>query len=65
VISVSPVPDGPFGQDLRYGAAERRVNGVVHQLRSGMRLSIHEFCTTVDISWTSTPAGGDGPGRVS
>jgi hypothetical protein len=33
-ISVSPVPDGPFGQDLRYGAVERRVNALVHELRA-------------------------------
>ena len=45
VISVSPVPDGPFGQDLRYGPAGRRVNGVVHELALRTPASIHEFCT--------------------
>jgi hypothetical protein len=50
VISVSPVPDGPFGQDLRYGRGEERVNGVVHELRVGTRESIHEFTGTVDES---------------
>jgi hypothetical protein len=53
VISVSPVPDGPFGQDLRYGVADRRVNGLVHELRPSMLASIHEFCTDVDIAWTT------------
>src|SRR5918911_2104687 len=32
-ISVASVPDGPFGQDLRYGAAVRRVNAFIHELR--------------------------------
>jgi hypothetical protein len=50
VISVSPVPDGPFGQDLRYGAADDRVNGLVHELRVWTGQSIHEFTPTVDES---------------
>src|SRR5438477_6418733 len=53
VISVSPVPDGPFGQDRRYGPAGGRVNGVVHELPRGAPPSIHEFCTCVDIPWTN------------
>jgi hypothetical protein len=48
VISVSPVPDGPFGQDLRYGGGEEGVNGVVHELRPWTRERIHEFAGTVD-----------------
>jgi hypothetical protein len=52
VISVSPVPDGPFGQERRYGRPLGRVNGVVHELRASMRQSIHEFCTAVDDAWT-------------
>src|SRR5258708_15448095 len=55
VISVSPVPDGPFGQVRPYGPVDGRVNGVVHQLPSRTPSSIHQFCTGVDISWTSTP----------
>ena len=60
MISVSPVPDGPFGQDRRYGPACGRVNGVVHELPLGTPRSIHEFCTGVDIPWTtgSVPSGG-------
>jgi hypothetical protein len=52
VISVSPVPDGPFGQDQRYGRPDRRVNGVVHEVRASVPPSIHEFCTGVDDAWT-------------
>ena len=48
MISVSPVPDGPFGQDRRYGPADARVNGVVHELGASTRRSIHEFSTDVD-----------------
>jgi hypothetical protein len=48
VISVSPVPDGPFGQGLRYGAAGDRVNALVHELRLATARSIHEFTPTVD-----------------
>jgi hypothetical protein len=58
VISVSPVPDGPFGQDRRYGPADERVNGVVHELGRSTRTSIHEFSTDVDDAWT-TPTGID------
>ena len=43
VISVSPVLDGPFGQDKRYGGRSRWVNGLVHELRQGIRESIHEL----------------------
>ena len=50
VISVSPVPDGPFGQDLRYGAADDRVNALVHELRGWTAKSIHEFRPSVDES---------------
>ena len=50
MISVSPVPDGPFGQVLRYGAAGERVNALVHELRAGMAKSIHEFGRNVDES---------------
>jgi len=57
VISVSPVPDGPFGHDLRYGPAGGRVNGLVHELAASARLSIHEFCTDVDDPWTSAGVG--------
>ena len=52
VISVSPVPYGPFGQDQRYGGRSGRVNGFVHELRRGMRQSIHELSTVVDGAWT-------------
>ena len=48
MISVSPVPDGPFGQDLRYGAAGDRVNGLVHELRRETARSFHEFARSVD-----------------
>ena len=49
VISVSPVPDGPFGQDDGTARPTRRVNGVVHEL-AGVHASrrIHEFSTDVD-----------------
>jgi hypothetical protein len=52
VISVSPVPDGPFGHDLRYGRVAAGVNGVVHENRPTTLGSIHEFCTAVDETWT-------------
>src|SRR5256885_6493627 len=64
VISVSPVPDGPYGQDRRYGPADHRVNGVVHHPCRRMAASIHEFCTVVDISWTTTSRPWP-PGRRS
>ena len=53
MISVSPVPDGPFGHDLRYGRVAARVNGVVHENRPRTLRSIHEFCTAVDGEWTT------------
>ena len=53
VISVSPVSVGPFGQELRYGAAVGRVNGLIHELRCGRRQRIHEFSTVVDDLWIS------------
>jgi hypothetical protein len=53
VISVSPVPDGPFGHDLRYGRVAAGVNGVVHENRPRTLRSIHEFCTAVDGEWTT------------
>jgi hypothetical protein len=55
VISVSPVPDGPFGQVLRYGAADDRVNGLVHELRVRTGQSIHEFALPVDESVDNLP----------
>jgi hypothetical protein len=58
VISVSPVPDGPFGHDLRYGRLPARVNGFVHELGTPDVPSFHEFCTDVEEGWTS--AVGDG-----
>jgi len=58
VISVSPVPDGPFGQDLRYGAADDRVNALVHELRDWTAKSIHEFGATVDDSVDNRSASG-------
>jgi hypothetical protein len=61
VISVSPVPDGPFGQDLPYGPASPRVNGVVHELGASAAASIHEFCTDVDDAWTSPGSRASGP----
>jgi hypothetical protein len=53
VISVSPVPYGPFGQEQRYGGRSGRVNGFVHELRRGMGQSIHELSTVVDCAWTA------------
>jgi hypothetical protein len=50
VISVSPVPDGPFGRDLRYVGLGERVNGLVHELRLRTGQSIHEFTPSVDES---------------
>jgi hypothetical protein len=61
VISVSPVPDGPFGHDLRYGRRGGRVNGFVHELAPSAPPSIHEFCTDVDDSWTSVISTGQPP----
>ena len=61
VISVSPVPDGPFGQDLRYGPASRRVNGVVHELR---RIGGGEYPRVLHRcgrAWTSRGRGGRAP----
>jgi predicted acyl esterase len=66
VISVSPVPDGPFGQGLRYGAADDRVNALVHELRGWTAKSIHEIGPTVDESVDNQSAGrrkGLGPWR--
>ena len=51
MISVSPVSDGPFGQDLRYGAGVGQVNALIHELPPTMRGSIHEFSTDVDAAW--------------
>src|SRR3954452_11091259 len=62
VISVSPVPDGPFGQDLPYGRCRGTVNAVVHQLLVRPGSTIHQFCTDVDESWTSRQSG---PGAVT
>jgi len=45
VISVSPVPDGPFGHDLRYGPLAGRVNGFVHELAASAGKSFHEINT--------------------
>ena len=53
MISVSPVSDGPFGQDLRYGAGLRGVNALIHELRPDTRAGIHELRTCVDASWIS------------
>jgi hypothetical protein len=50
-ISVSPVPDGPFGQDLRYGSGAEPVNVLIHELRRTMPESIHELSTGVDAGW--------------
>src|SRR4029079_15183274 len=63
VISVSPVPDGPFGQDRPYGPADARVNRVVHQGEAAMAASIHEFSTAVDSAWTNGRASP--PSRTS
>src|SRR5439155_17913019 len=52
-ISVSPVPDGPFGQNLRYGPRLERVNALVHELMGPTRLSIHEIGRAVDGAWTT------------
>src|SRR5262245_43341839 len=57
VISVSPVPGGPFGHDLRYGRAAAGVNGFVHELGGSGRSSFHEFRGDVDEAWTSTASG--------
>src|SRR5262249_1232665 len=65
VISVSPVPDGPFGQDLRYGRVLGRVNGFVHELTPSAHASFHQFCTDVDDSWTTVPNRGRWPGSGS
>jgi hypothetical protein len=43
VISVSPVSDGPFGQDLQYGAGLGRVNALIHELGLGAGICIHEL----------------------
>jgi hypothetical protein len=51
VISVSPVSDGPFGQVLRYGPGDGRVNALIHELPPTMRGSIHELSTDVDAAW--------------
>src|SRR5690242_12973620 len=59
VISVSPVPDGPFGHDLRYGRPDGRVNGLVHEVRTTASTSIHEFCTDVDGAWTRRWTAGE------
>lgn len=56
MISVSPVPAGPFGQDRRYVPADERVNGLVHHLRSWLPSSIHEFSTDVEERWTTRRA---------
>lgn len=56
-ISVSPVPDGPFGQGLRYGAADGRVNALIHELPVMIGESIHELSTMVDGRWITQPAG--------
>jgi hypothetical protein len=50
-ISVSPVPDGPFGQDLRYGRPGWWVNALIHEVRRTGRRSIHEFTADVDGPW--------------
>src|SRR5258708_12542998 len=55
VISVSPVPDGPFGQDRRYGPPDGRVNGVGHQLPARTRSGTHEFSTHLHIPSTPPP----------
>jgi hypothetical protein len=57
VISVVPVPDGPFGRDLQYGRPFGMVNAVIHQCANGGDGSIHELCTTVESGWTSPPTG--------
>jgi hypothetical protein len=62
VISVSPVPDGPFGQDLRYGAPDDRVNGLVHELGTRTGQSIHEFTVDVDESVDNPTAGRSSEG---
>ena len=51
-ISVSPVPDGPFGQDLRYGAPVGPVNALIHELLFKVARSIHELSTAVEGTWT-------------
>jgi hypothetical protein len=52
VISVSPVPAGPFGQDLRYVGADGRVNGLVHELRVRTGETFHDLAADVDDAWT-------------
>jgi hypothetical protein len=63
VISVSPASDGPFGQELRYGAGPEPVNVLIHELRRGMRQSIHELPTYVDAEWISRWKSDGDPGR--
>ena len=53
MISVSPVSDGPFGQDLRYGAASAGVNALIHEMRPLITSSIHDFTADVDGPWIS------------
>jgi hypothetical protein len=55
-ISVSPVPDGPFGQCLRYGCPRWWVNALIHEVRWTLRPSIHEFTADVDGPWITLQA---------
>jgi hypothetical protein len=53
-ISVASVPDGPFGQDLRYGVLARSVNAFSHQLLR----AVPPPSTTCGQVWTDGGQGG-------